>query len=196
MRAVRAFWLDEQVDREHATDGRSRYDAEACRRIDEFRDAWGDIAPVTFAVAAWRLAAGLTPGFVRWHQRIVAADCRRSPWDGGLVCAVSLVAPWPADLARSLDWQRGRCWRDWPTEFRGDGYDFVDPTEKDVTEYPFMQASLALTFPVAVDRLPAAPEGPDDGVEDRARQAVEGLVTELNHTVGPVLDVLEGGRSR
>ncbi|MCP9954690.1 hypothetical protein [Actinomadura madurae] len=65
-----------------------------------------------------------------------------------------------------------------------------------MTEFPFMQAILALTFPVPVDRLPAAPDGPGDGVEERARRVVEGLVAELNQAAGPVLDVLEGGRSR
>jgi hypothetical protein len=33
-------------------------------------------------------------------------------------------------------------------------------------------------------------------VEERARRAVAGLVAEQNQVVGPVLDVLEGGRRR
>lgn len=127
---------------------------------------------------------------------MLGARVERSGWDGSLIAVVSLVAPWPAALARSREWQGGRRWRDWPTELRGDGYDFVDPIERDVSEYPFLQASLALTFRVPVDRLPAAPEAPENGVEERARLAVEGLVAELNYAVGPVLDVLEGGRSR
>lgn len=53
----RAFWLDEQFDREHGTDGRGRYEAEVLGRIDEFAVTWGDIAPVEFAATAWRIAA-------------------------------------------------------------------------------------------------------------------------------------------
>jgi hypothetical protein len=40
-----AVWLDEEFDREHASDGRSRYGAEVHRRMTEFSDSWGDIAP-------------------------------------------------------------------------------------------------------------------------------------------------------
>ena len=47
--AMRTFWTDENFDREHAAGGRSRYGDEVRRRRDEFADAWGDIAPVTFA---------------------------------------------------------------------------------------------------------------------------------------------------
>lgn len=74
--------------------------------MDEFADAWGDIAPVTFAVVAWRLATTLRPGYVRWHPRVVSATCARSPWDGSLTCDVltcdvTLVSPWPAQLTRT-----------------------------------------------------------------------------------------------
>ncbi|MDG9674240.1 hypothetical protein [Micromonospora sp. DH14] len=57
----RAFWLDEQFDREHGVEGRGRYEAEVRGRIDEFTDSWGDFAPVAFAVTAWRLATELSP---------------------------------------------------------------------------------------------------------------------------------------
>ncbi|MGW5410747.1 hypothetical protein [Actinomadura geliboluensis] len=198
------FWVDEEYDREYASDGVSRYGAYVRDRLDssfaECWETWGEPSSrrVEFASAAWRTATGpvMAPGYVRSNSRVLGARVERSQWDGSLIAAVSLVAPWPAALARSLDWQGGRRWRDWPTELRGDGYDFVEPTEQDVAGAPFMQASLALTFTVPVDQLPEAPEGPDDGVEDCARQAVEGLVVDLNRAVGPVLDVLAGGHSR
>src|SRR5215211_2160838 len=96
-----AFWLDEQFDRQQAPDGRSRFGAEVRRRAEEFSDAWGDIAPVRFAVTAWRLATTLSPGYVRWHRRVLSAICLRSPWDGSLTCEVNLVGPWPAELTWS-----------------------------------------------------------------------------------------------
>ncbi|MCQ0004515.1 hypothetical protein [Actinomadura madurae] len=199
------FRIDAEYDREYASDGVSRYGAYVRDRLNSsfaecWDGTWGEPSSrlAAFAAAAWRTATGpvMAPGYVRYHSRVLGARVERSQWDGSLIAAVSLVAPWPAALARSSDWRRGRCWRDWPSELCGDGYDFVDPTERDVTEFPFMQAILALTFPVPVDRLPAAPDGPGDGVEERARRVVEGLVAELNQAAGPVLDVLEGGRSR
>ncbi|MGW3771306.1 hypothetical protein [Actinomadura verrucosospora] len=199
------FRVDGEYDREYAGDGVSRYGAYVRARLDgSFAECWDGTweepssRRVAFAAAAWRTAVGpvMSPGYVGYHSRVLSARVERSGWDGSLIAVVNLAAPWPAALARSREWQGGRRWRDWPTELRGDGYDFVDPTEQDVAEYPFLQASLALTFRVPVDRLPAAPEGPDDGAEERARLAVEGLVAELNHAVGPVLAVLEGGRSR
>src|SRR5215204_5294112 len=98
MVAPRVFWLDEEFDREHAPDGHSRYGAEIRQHASEFNDAWGDIAPVRFAATAWRLATTLSPGFVRWHRRILTARCQRSPWDGSLTCEITVVAPWPAEL--------------------------------------------------------------------------------------------------
>ena len=199
------FRVDGEYDREYAGDGVSRYGAYVRARLDgSFAECWDGTweepssRRVAFAAAAWRTAVGpvMSPGYVGYHSLVLGARVGRSGWDGSLVAVVSLVAPWPAALARSREWQGGRRWRDWPTELRGDGYDFVDPTEQDVAGAPFMQASLALTFRVPVEQLPAAPEGPDDGVEDRARQAVECLVVELNWAVWPVLDVLAGGCSR
>ncbi|WP_233564874.1 hypothetical protein [Micromonospora musae] len=87
----RAFWLDEQFDRERGTDGHGRYEAEVLRRIDEFSDTWGDILPVAFAATAWRLATELSPGYVRWHRRIVSATCTRSRWDGSMTCAATVA---------------------------------------------------------------------------------------------------------
>jgi hypothetical protein len=92
-----AFWVDEDFDREHTPHGHSRYGAEVRARAEEFGDAWADIAPVRFAVTAWRVATALSPGYVRRHRRIVSATCLRSPWDGSLTCEVSLVSSWPAN---------------------------------------------------------------------------------------------------
>ena len=89
MAAPRVFWLDEGYDREHAPDGVSRYAASprAVRGVRRYRD---HISPVPFTVIAWRLAASVTPGYVRWHRRVTAAACVSSPWDGSLICEVSV----------------------------------------------------------------------------------------------------------
>ena len=76
MAAPVVFWLDEGYDREHALDRVCRYGAEVRERPAEF----AGISPVPFAVAAWRLAASLTPAYIRWHRRVTAPACLASPW--------------------------------------------------------------------------------------------------------------------
>jgi hypothetical protein len=189
MAGQRAFWLDEDFDREHASGGSSRYGEETRRRMDDFADTWGDIAPVSFAVVAWRLATALQPGYVRWHPRIVSATCLRSPWDGSLIGEVTLVSPWPAELTWTRQWGRDRGWRDWPQLFG----QYVAPSEQDLTRSPHLRASLLAQAPVRLDDLPPAPAGPDGDVELAARRAVAVLVRELNEVLNPIIDQLESG---
>ncbi|MGI5521014.1 hypothetical protein ACQEUX_08665 [Micromonospora sp. CA-259024] len=185
----RAFWVDEQFDREHGTGGRGRYEAEVLARIDEFADTWDDIAPVAFAAAAWKVASELSPGFVRWHRRIVSATCTRSAWDGSMVCAVTLVSGWPAELTWTKQWQRDRGWRDWPQVFG----QFTTPTEQDQTRSPHLRAMLQVESPVPLDDLPPAPAGPDDDAAPAARRAVVVLARELNDLLAPMIGQLEAG---
>ena len=188
MAGQQAFWIDDHYDREHAPDGHSRYGEEVRRRLDEFAGAWGDIAPVTFAVVAWRLATGLQPGYVRRHPRIVSATCARSPWDGRLICDVTLVSPWPAALTWSRQWDRDRGWRDWPQLFG----QYVAPSDRDLTRSPHLRASLLVQAPVRLDDLPPAPEGPASvGVDRLAGRSVAVVVRELNELLNPILDQLE-----
>lgn len=156
MTGQQAFWIDESFDREHRPDGQSRFEAEVRRRVDEFADAWGDIAPVTFAATAWRLATTLSPGYVRWHRRIVSATCLRSPWDGSLTCEVTLVSPWPAELTWSREWWHDRGWRDWPQLFG----QYVPPSEQDLTRSPHLRTLLLVEAPLPLDDLPPSPRDP------------------------------------
>jgi hypothetical protein len=187
MVAQQAFWLDDSFDREHAPDGQSRYRAEVRRRVYEFADAWGDIAPVRFAVTAWRIATTLSPGYVRWHRRILGAICTRSPWDGSLIGEVNLVSPWPAELTWTKEWQHDRGWRDWPQVFG----QYVTASDEDLTRNPHLRAWLVAQVPVPLNDLPAAPAGPDDDVDMAAQRAVTVLARELNAILGPLLDQLE-----
>ncbi|MGC4887334.1 hypothetical protein [Micromonospora sp. DT227] len=185
----RAFWLDENVDRERGADGRGRFENEVLRRTDEFAATWGDIAPVAFAATAWRLATGLTPGYVRWHRRIVSATCAPSPWDGSLIVAVSVVSRWPAELTWTRQWQRDRGWRDWPQMFG----QYTTPTDQDLTRSPHLRAMVQVEAPIPLGDLPPAPDGPEDSVASAARRAVVVLTRELNELLGPVIGQLEAG---
>jgi hypothetical protein len=190
--ADQAFWVDEQFDREHARRGGSRYDETLRSRVGEFDDAWGDIAPVTFAATAWLLATTLSPGYVRWHRRVVSAVCSRSPWDGSLIASVTLVSAWPAELTWTRQWGRDRGWRDWPQVFG----QYVHPSPQDHTRGPYLRSMLLAEAPVPIDGLPAAPEGPDDPNRElvsSARRAVTVLVRELNEILTPMIQQLEAG---
>lgn len=189
MGTVRAFWLDEQLDRERGAGGRGRYAAEVSGRLADFADTWGDIAPVAFAVTAWRLATTLDPPYVRWHRRVVAATCARSPWDGSLTCAVTLVSRWPAELTWSRQWQRDRGWRDWPEVFG----QFVTPAERDLTRTPHLRATLQVEAPLPLADLPPAPDGPGAGVPAAAGRAVTVLVRELDALLAPLIGQLDAG---
>jgi len=182
-----AFWVDDEFDRQHGPGGNGRYGAAVRERRDDFADVWGDISPVGFAVTAWALAVGLEPGFVRCHRRIISATCRRSSWDGGLTCAVTIVAPWPAELTRARQWTRDRGWRNWPQLFG----QYVIPTERDLARVPHLRAQLTVEAPIPIDDLPCTPEHRDDRVEHAARHAVVVIVRELNELLGPMLTQLD-----
>ena len=176
MGTVRALWVD--------GDHEAEYDTRIRRDTREFDGSFGDIAPVAFACAAWKLGV---PGYVRWHRRVLDVVCARNSWDGTLTGRVTLVSPWPAALAWPRDWCRDQGWRDWPNLFG----QFVHPAEKDLTVTPYLRASLLIEAPVAFAGLPAAPDGPGDAVAETARRAVSVLVRELNDLVAPIIGKLE-----
>jgi hypothetical protein len=188
MTAARVFWIDEQFDREHG----DRYATEVLRRTDAFADAWGDIAPVTFAAAAWQLATGLSPGYVRWHRRIIAASCRRNPWDGGLTCAVTVASRWPAGLTATRGWQHDRGWRDWPQMFG----QYTTPTDHDLARSPHVRATLQVDAPLPLDGLPPAPDGPGPEAAAAARRAVIVVTRHLDELLGPMINQLDAEESR
>ena len=100
--APTAFWVDRDYDRAHASDGISRYGAYL---RDATFEPWTDHdQAVEWAVFAWRRATGpvMSPGYVRYHPRVLAARLERSGWDGSLVAGVSLVSSWPEQLKTPL----------------------------------------------------------------------------------------------
>ncbi len=190
MSSHQAFWIDHEYDRERAEFGRSRYGAHVQLHAEEFYESLGDIAPVMFACTAWRLGTppGMSPGYVRWHRRILDATCVRNRWDGSLTAQVQVVSPWPAALTMSRAWWRDQGWRDWPEMFG----QFVQPSAQDLSKSPHLRASLLAEVPVPLGGLPAAPDSPRRGVEETARRAVAVLVRELNEFLTPVIRQLEG----
>lgn len=198
------FWIDLEYDHGRASDGVSRYGAYVRKYMGEFAECWDgtyndrDSEAVEFAATAWRIATGpvMSPGYVRYHRRVRAANLARSKWDGTLVATVSLVSPWPAALSADRSWQGKSYWRDWPTDPIGDEHHFVEPMEQDVTRAPHLMATvtLAVPMPLAECKLPRAPKSAGEQVVGLAEWAVSEVAMRLSAVVAPVIDRLEAGQ--
>jgi hypothetical protein len=201
-----AFWTDDEYDREHASDGMSRYGhyVRSAARSGLIAECWdgtwddAEVRRVRFAAAAWETASSpvMSPGYVRRHPRLLSGRVEYCAWDGTLTGVAELVAPWPHPLARSRDWQHGEWWRDWPVEQAyggGEHFDewYREPAENEIASDRYLMTTARMVFPLPLSGLPAAPSGPDDDVEDTAREAVMALVAAMNVVVGPVLAALE-----
>ena len=196
-----AFWIDYGYDADHASDGASRYGAYVRMAADTvFAECWDGTwdspahRAARFAAAAWQTATGpvMAPGYIRMHPRVLSARTEVNGWDGSLTGAVTLAAPWPAPLARSGDWRGGQRWQDWPLQHTLGGPAFYrEPGEDELTRGRYLLAKARLLFPLAAGALPAAPDGPRDALEAKARTAAEALVSAMNTAVAPVLDALE-----
>jgi hypothetical protein len=194
-----AFWIDQEYDRDQASDGISRFGAYV-RKSTALADCWDGTwdDPGTrqagFAAAAWLTATGpvMAPGYVRHHPRVLTGTVACNAWDGTLNGLVRLVTPWPQPLAQSDAWHSADCWwEDWPTQPHGDTVYYRKPDDDEAAARRYLMASAALIFPLPAAALPAAPAGPRDDLEDRAREAVRVLTYAMNDAVAPVIELLE-----
>jgi hypothetical protein len=181
---VPVCWIDHDYDRTHASDGVSRYGAYLAGHAGLF-DPWGDAGPsgitrdpVEFAAAALRVATGpvMSPGYVRWHGRVIGHAAARGEQDGRLVLAVTLACPAPARLPG--------YWQGWEREVGGW---WVEPRD----DRPVGLCRLELRWPVPTPAPPRLAEIPN--LAD-ARRAVAVLVEQVNVAARPVLADLEAGR--
>ncbi len=198
-----AFWIDYGYDADHASDGISRYGAYVRGATTAlFAECWDGTwdspqwRAARFAAAAWQTATGpvMAPPYICMHPRVLSARVEVNTWDDSLFAAVELAAPWPAPLARSRDWRGDQWWRDWPVEHAiGEEY-YREPSDQDLTRGPYLLTRTRMLFPLPADGLPAAPGGPHDALEGKARAAAEALVAAMNGAVTPVLGALESAR--
>jgi hypothetical protein len=194
-----AFWIDQGYDREHASDGVSRY-AAYIRRAPF--DPWTDHdQAVELAVFAWAQATTpvMSPGYVRYHPRILTAQLARSDWDGSLIARVDVLTSQPDHVRRTVG--RAGSWNDWPSEysFGSDQIVYYEPGTEDLARGPYLLASASLRFTVPSAVLEQPPvqwrgrgEYAPDALAGACAAAVAVVVMELNSFVGPVL-VRAGG---
>jgi hypothetical protein len=195
-----AFCVDRGYDREHASDGVSRYGAYL---RDAAFEPWTDHDQATeWAAFAWRRATGpvMSPGYVRYHPRVLAAQLERGSRDGSLAAGVSLVSSWPEQfksaLVRSVRLgDEESYWQDWPAEYRcGDSICYYEPGEADVAARPYLLTTVSLRFSVPPAALPEPPASSAARLS-AGQQAVAVVVAELNRIVGPVLAAALGHTS-
>jgi hypothetical protein len=198
------FWINDEWDREAASDGVSRYGAYVRDRIrGGFDECWDGTFETRlaerFAVLAWNTATGpvMSPPYVERHPAVLSAGLAANveaddSTDLAIIAAVELASLWPAALSRCRD--EARHWRPWVYESRL-GTDYLRGPFDDETARGgrYALASLRLVFAVPCRDLPAVPRPTHSHrqVELAARQAVAVLVAELNRVVGPVLAALE-----
>ena len=187
-----AFWADAEYDREHSSDGSSRYAAYIRQAsFDPFTDADRHVELAEFA---WRQATTpvMSPGYVRRHPRILSVQLERSDWDGSLIACVDLVMPQPRPLAYLRADDRG-MWSDWPSEhsFAIDRTVWHEPGGEDLARSRYLLCTASLRFVVPSGDLPQPdPAGADAGT---CKESVAVLVRELNAVIGPVIARIEGG---
>jgi hypothetical protein len=192
--APTAFWVDRGYDREYASDGISRYGAYL--REATFEPWTDDDQAVEWAVFAWRRATGpvMSPGYVRYHPRVLSARLERGGWDGSLAAGVTLVSSWPEDLKPALVkavrlGERDAYWQGWPTEYRGgEATCYFEPSEADIAARPYLLATVSLQFTVPSAALPQPP-ATSAVLLTAGQRAVAVVVAELNRIVGPVLSL-------
>jgi hypothetical protein len=189
-----AFWVDDDYDREYASDGVSRY-AHYVNQHPPFKPWTDNDQDVELAVFAWDRATGpiMAPGYVRRHSRILAVQLERNEWDGSLAAAVNLITGRPAELREQSTAHPGtRGWLSWPTEtvFASDSIRYLDPSGEDLTNGSYLLPSVSLRFKLATPSLPWQPARAADFVAI-CRHAVALVVAALNSMVDPVLEALE-----
>lgn len=200
--ATAAVWIDADYDRENASDKVSRFGAHIRERLDSFAECWDGTydraLQVHFAENAWQVAIGpiMTPGYVRYHPRILSIGLAHTYRAGLLLARVDLITPWPAALRSSRRWidDAGRgWWRGWVQEF---GHTYREPSEEDLSRDPYLLSIASLRFTVPIAGLPTPPTAkhgqPDAAVVVAAAQrAVAVIADAVNRMVWPVIQQLE-----
>jgi hypothetical protein len=99
------FWIDDNYDRDHASDGHSRYGAYLRQHERELAEdlEWG---PHSFLASIWRIGSMpvMAPGYIRQHPQVEAHRLSRDDYDGHLLGVVTLAMRPPADASRWASW--------------------------------------------------------------------------------------------
>jgi len=190
MSTAAAFWIDHDYDREHASDGVSRYGAYVRGAV--FEPQPGDDGAAGLAEFAWRRGTGpvMSPGYVRRHPRIAVARLERSGWDGSLLAMAGLVIGQPGPLRYLPAGDGPATWRHWPADFSfGTGHDeWREPGGEEVARGRHLLCTASLRFTVPATGLARPPAQPGMPLLlAQCRDTVAALVRTLNTIVSLVI---------
>lgn len=190
------FHINDRDDRTSASDRKSRYGAYLALNLDHFREDPADPTLITdcvaFTSAAWRLATRptMSPGYVTWGGRILAATCDYNGEDGSLIAGIDLATPPPAALDKLTLPGIGR-WAGWDHHST---YGYCEPSERALTLHPAVLTTTRVLLPFRPDQLhlPAPiPATEPDQLTHEAKAAVRKLVDLLNGHIGPIIGALD-----
>lgn len=187
--------IDDDYDRDRASNGVSRFGEYLRLNAELFRDSWSDEPapvedPVEFAVHAWQVATGpiMVPGYVRTRPDLHGVSLHRDEEDRALF-AVIQVPLHHAYIGRGTR-RFPHSWQDWETD-RGWG-----PGEE---SYPslreprtYKRAAVLASVDVRVPGrewtglvTPTAYEGRT--LLDEARETLAAVVRNLNADAAPIV---------
>jgi hypothetical protein len=181
-----AFWTDDDYDRDHASNGRSRYGSYLASRAHQFHEDGDPITdPVEFALLAFTIASSpvMAPGYVCQHPRVLDVAWPHDDEDR-TAAEVRLVAPLPEPIATVIRRDR-RTWAGWHRPWRGDQW--FEPYDND---RPGAYTTVTIRIPLNPNTLPAPVY--QRGVPDlaTAQRAVRAVCAQLNTALADILAAL------
>lgn len=196
---VKVFWVDAEYDREHASDGVSRYAAYAADRKASFQEIFAedydsaDRWAVEFAAQAWSVACPpvMSPGLVASHPRVLGSRAAWDDWAGDLLLTVDLVSALPEPVDRATGWS----WQGWEHSVT---FGFSQPQlHRDSPRHPtrgVKDHALLPVLTVVVQVLPSLMPtvNPTSWNWRTATDAVHRICDVLNDELGPIVTALDG----
>lgn len=185
--------IDEEYDRERASNGSSRLGAYLDDRLDSFHE-WDDphtpLAAEEFAPAVWEVATSplMSPGYVQTRADLGMVRVLRREDGEGLLVSVAVPVRHNA-LRDRLPYQ----WRDWERDRYGigndDGYpQLVAPEDGD---RPAVLLTAEVRAPlVGALHTPTATRGRE--LHEDAKAALRLLVDQVNAAAGPIVATMHG----
>ena len=186
-------YVNDDYDRENASDGVSRYGAYLRQRPDDFRDGWSDEpAPIDtaeeFAVHAWRVATApvMVPGYAQIRPDLRRITLHRDDDDGSLYADIHVPL-----RHHHIGGGRKRfpySWQDWDAERNHSGDEYPSLLEPRIGKTPAVLATAVVwvpghEWPHLI--TPSAYEGRT--LLEEARQTVYTVAQHVNDDAGPIV---------
>jgi hypothetical protein len=189
-------YVNDEYDRDNASDGNSRYAAYLRQNHNLFRDGWSDEPrpvqdPAEFAVHAWTVATGpiMAPGYVWIRPDLRKVTLHHDEDDGALYADIHI--PLRHSHIGGNTKRFPYSWQDWESEPDYSGAQYVSLLEPRSIKKPSVLAAATVRIPGRDWPhliTPTAYEGRT--LLDEARQAVFTVAQHINDDAGPIVATL------